>query len=394
MDRDIALLGAAVTVLVALTACSTSSGSGAPTPPTASASASTSPSSRLELGRLSRSQQDRLFASTLDGFAAVVAEQLDPTGRHLGSRHVGDAVVVGGKGRFNRFVGEKYKRAPWVSASLIGGRYLWRDGGRSVGEIDVTVGADSALPCVQRDGFSVDWHWDCHVIDVPGAERALAGTCNRSCEQGPAAYGLVSPDRLDNGPYRVVSVARSDHLVVTIAIRLPDSAPGPSTAALGAAALDTRLTLPWSHPRFDAWMPPPRIAYAELRAAVQRSFVGPGQKWRDSDYFYARGAYVGQLHFSYLAIHPGGAVGGPCIVRHDVRCETRTVDGKGVTVTFDRRVGAAGVSVEYVGPRYVVTLMADSGIPEFNVTKAVRFVSDDRWQPEWSWQAGTPSPAT
>lgn len=347
----------------------------APSSPTGT---STAPAPAIDLRDLTKQEQDRLFARTLDRYAAVVQEHL--SGDRVGGQRLSEPVLRGGKDTVRCYCPSRYHRAPWTSATLLAGEYRWRspDGG-TAGELVISVGDRSTLPCTEEP-------WDCHAIDVPGAPLALAGTwtCDPSCGFGES---LLPSDRWVDGRYDVVSVDRADHLVVTVAFAHRGTEQGLPATDLAAAAADPRLTLPWTHPAFETVMPPPLVSTTDVRSAATRTFVGPDQEWHEDGFFYDHGAPVGSLSASVEAGSPWGESGighggdADCYPRLHERCENRTVQGRSVIIKRDTDDGS--VTVIYLGPRYNVEVLTGGALPGFDVDAAARFVTMDRWQPDW-----------
>jgi hypothetical protein len=356
------------------------------------------PTPAIDLQDLTKHQQDQLFARTVDDFAAVLQAQLDPAGDGLHVTPSGDPVAIGSKGRFDSVFGRRYERAPWSSVKLLTGRYRWQLSDGPSGVAQVTVGDRSYLPCVELEGHSTEWGWQCHTVTDDDANLALIGTCDAD---GPGSWmacgnGGVT-DLLAVSPRRAhfvgASVDRKDGLAVTVilATQGTDAKPDVTEAALVAAAEDRTLTLAWGHPLFDTWMPPPRIADSELHAAAVQTFVGPDQEWLPSDFFYDHGREVGQLHVLTSAVGPGGSdeagigPGGDadCIKRLYQRCSTRTVGDITVNIHWSRPGRTPEIAVIGLGPSHYLEVVTWGDIPGFSVDEAVRFVTMDRWQTSW-----------
>lgn len=288
---------------------------------------------------------------TLRLYNEVLAEHLDPEGRHL-----------------------QRKVTSTQSGGLsLGSRFGWRNPGEDgLGMIVISVnggwqatGWECGMPQVDKT---------CRDITAPGGlEGQVAeydGTVEVAVEHADGTVVIVAKENLF-GNNSTVPVSQIDL----------------SVEDLAAAAADDRLKLPGYEGGAPELLSQKELTAVGLEQLVTRgetyekeyagNDVSPWQQGQWSD-----GANSGELFWDAMALtEPTGEYG--CLKVQFTRCVIRTVDGHDVLVGYVRNKWGGGVQVIYDGPSYEIRVVfePDQAGDEFPIDRAAAFVVDDRWQP-------------
>jgi hypothetical protein len=288
---------------------------------------------------------------TLRLYRDVLAEHLDPQGRHLQKKVTG---MQGGGGS-------------------LGSRFGWRNPGEDgLGMIVISV----------NGGWQATG-WECGMPQVDITCRditAPGGLEGQVAERGGAVDVAVEH------PDGTVVIVSKENLFGNNST-VPVSAIDLTVEELAAAAADDRLKLPGY--QGDA---PELLSQQDLTTVGLEKLIGPGETyekgyagndispWQQGQW--SDGTSSGELFLDALAIErPTGEYG--CLKVQFTRCVVRTVDGKDVMVGYVRNKWGGGTQVIYAGPVYEIRVVfePDQAGDEFPIDRAARFVVDDRWQP-------------